>query len=77
MNNSGTGVLNGPLFNSVTIFEQWGLTREMDSYLKLVNEVKLKITFSLLLFTEKGSSLPKFKKVVCDMIYSSKNKLWG
>lgn len=42
MNNSGTQVLNGPFFNSVTIFEQWGLAQEIDSYLKLVAEGKLK-----------------------------------
>lgn len=70
MNNSGTQVLNGSFFNSVTIFEQWGLALEIDSYLKLVDKGKLKkkITFSLQLFSERGSSLPKFRKVICDMI---------
>lgn len=42
MNNSGTQVLNGSFFNSVTIFEQWGLALEIDSYLKLVDKGKLK-----------------------------------
>lgn len=57
MNNSGTQVLNGSFFNSVTIFEQWGLALEIDSYLKLVDKGKLKKKknhlFSAVIFRER------------------------